>query len=387
MNTPQRYILGATIAGSGMLPNPVTFSFGWVAYTVPALLSVVGENRLICCPPEIPLMVFNLKSSYCRSNKSWLLSRLVKTYEHWMPSEVRHRLYGKQSKGSRSQNTDEENNDFPPLKSNLHTALCVAIYRDLEPGVATRDWVWRSGYVVSLIQLGVSAIPLGLNRDYSVFLATAFGTLLSYSLASLPQWQKEKWNARKSEKTVALTQGNGTHNVIIIEGGKGKLDLEDLAGGMAPSMWSTRVFTLVLSLLWLVLLITCTGINDNTWYLLAVGGIGMLHNIFIAASPRKPEAMGLPIELKTSDSGYEIFAERKVMWSLMELELKYTGYGKVLRDEFFPGALCDDEKEWWNSNDKTQRRQKLSEIKKKQEAKWREEAERLRLEQEGRKQP
>lgn len=363
--------------GTSMPPNPVAFSFGWVAYAVSALLSTIGENRLINCQPEVPLIVINLKSGYRRSNNSWLLGRLIKTYQHWMPDEVRKSLKPPKKKRGVAGSLDEEkyNDAAEPVLTGAGylSALCIAVYEwqpDLKPGVPRRDLAWWSGYFVSLIQLAVAVIPLGLYGDWTILLTTAAGTILSYSSASLPQWRDEKWKARKTEKpkSVALTAGNGSLNVIIIEGAENVLDLEDLAAGGTSEISSTRYLTFVLSLLWLVLLITCTGIQSHTWYLLAVGGIGMLHNIIVAAVPRQPEALGIPIKLKDSKDSKTasisqsqpavkgVFAELKVMWSLMELEMKYEGWGKALRDEFFPGELMKDEKDWWDCDQDAQER-------------------------------
>ncbi|KAL6800563.1 hypothetical protein J3E68DRAFT_448868 [Trichoderma sp. SZMC 28012] len=346
----------ASMAGStSMPPNPVTFSFGWVAYAISALLSAIGENRLITCQPEAPLMVINLKSGYRRSNNSWLLGRLIKTYQHWMPDEVREKLKPPKKKSRVSGSSDVENSNEsaePELTgAGYLSALCIAVYEwqpDLEPGVPRRDLAWWSGYFVSLIQLAVSVIPLILYGDWAVLLTTAAGTILSYSSASLPQWRYEKWKARRTEKpkAVALTAGNGSPNVIIIEGAKDALDLEDLAAGGTSEISSTRYFTFLLSLLWLVLLITCTGIQSHTWYLLAVGGIGMLHNIVVAAVPRQPEALGIPIKLKDSKTGSTSQSQPAV--KEIFAEFKHEGWGKALRDEFFPGKLMAVEIEWWD---------------------------------------
>ncbi|PTB75914.1 hypothetical protein M440DRAFT_1302988, partial [Trichoderma longibrachiatum ATCC 18648] len=199
--------------GTSIPPNPVTFSFGWVAYAVSALLSAIGENRLITCQPEAPLLVINLKSGYRRSNNSWLLGRLVKTYEHWMPDEVQRHLRPLKKKKMMKRRAG----------AGYISALCIAVYEwqpGWKPGVPQRDLAWWSGYLVSFMQLAVSVIPLGLHGDWAILLTTAAGTLLSYTSASLPQWRVEKWKARITEKpkSVALTAGNGSRNVIIIEG-------------------------------------------------------------------------------------------------------------------------------------------------------------------------
>ncbi|KAF2873711.1 hypothetical protein BDV95DRAFT_567605 [Massariosphaeria phaeospora] len=346
--------LAALTGGSPV--TPIAFSFGWVAYAISAMLSAIGDNRLVRCAPEVPVKVFNLGSSYQRPNQSWLLGRLFKTYPYWMSPEVNARL-------QLSARDDQD-----------RVALCVAVYKwrkDGQPGFPSRDLLWWSGFFVSAVQLGVAAIPFALHKDWAIFLITACGTLLCHASASIPQWRHEKWHARRTKKDVALTLGVGSQHVIIVLGSKDGLDLEDLAAGRAPDMWSTRISTMVLAILWLVLLISCTGIKTNTWYLLAVGGLGMLHNTVVAGAPRRPVALGLPIEpvTTTNDPGdgggprAEVFAEQKVMWTLVELEKQYNGFGKALLEEFFPGKLRGWEVAWWESTDPNQRRQLLQQAK------------------------
>ncbi|KAK5998587.1 hypothetical protein PT974_00968 [Cladobotryum mycophilum] len=353
----------AMASGSSIPPNPVTFSFGWVAYSVSSLLlSAIGSNRLISFPPEIELKVINLKSGAQRSNNSWLLGRFVKTYSYWMPPEVRpcH-----SNKTVRSKSVDEENTfagNEKPLSALLDVpyALCVAVYcwrEDSSPGIPTRDLVWWSGYIVSLIQLGIATIPLCLYGDWAILLAIGSGTILAYSSASLPQWRKEKWNSRRSKMPIALMQGNGVHHVIIIDGGYNGLDLEALAAGLRViDSRSTRISIFLLSFLWLALLVSCTGIRANTWYLLATGGIVLKRS-----------------DLESEEG--EVFAEPKVMWTLMRLELKYKGYGKIFLNEFFPGKLLDWEKEWWASDDVDAKNTLLSRARDKFEAKLKNEKE------------
>lgn len=222
---------------------------------------------------------------------------------------------------------------------------------------------------VTAVQLGISAIPFGQERDWSIFLITAAGNALSYASGSLPQWRQEKWYAPRlnSEKQVALTLGNGSRHVMIVHGRKGDVDLEALAAGWTPVVWSTRPFTLVLAILWLALLVTSTGIKTNTWYLLAVGGLGMLQNLLAAGAPRYPPSLGLPIELVKTSSVYgkvpAVFGEAKVMWTLMELEDKYKHHGQSLVEEFFPGKLNEWEEKWWAEPDSLIRRELLEEVK------------------------
>ncbi|KAI1113981.1 hypothetical protein F5Y14DRAFT_441559 [Nemania sp. NC0429] len=330
---------------SGRRFTPLSFSFGWVAYALSAVLGTIGDHRLIRCAPELSLLTFNLKSGYARNNKSWILSRLLKNYSFWMPEEVKFKA-----------------RDWP---------LCVAIYdwsSDAQGGayISIRDWLWWSGIVVTAFQLGVSLVPFGLEGDWAIFVVTAAGNALAYASASLPQWREEKWHARslKEANAVAVTQGNGSQHVVIIRGRKGTPDLEDLATGRAPDWRSTKVATSVLAVLWFAFLITSTGIKSNTWYLLAVGGLGLLQNLLVAGAPRAPAALGFPLQLASMtclDHNGErqqlpaVFGQEKVMWTLMQLEEKFKGYGKSLVGEFFPGKMRDWEKTWWELDDTHER--------------------------------
>lgn len=350
---------------TGAVLTPIAFSFGWVAYSIMAVLSAIGDNRLIGCAPEIPVKVYDLKSGYGRDNQSWLLGRLIKTYDSWMPAEVREKM-GQRKLSPRS---DEEAGDGSQIP---RIGLCVALYTwHGEVGRPTLDFIAWSAIFVTAVQLGVAAIPLAMRGNWAIFLAAGTGTLLAYASASLPHWREEKYKARREniKQDFALTQGQGSQHVLIVmrakrRGGKEKpwgLNLADLAGGRSPELPNTCIWTTVLAMLWMVFLITCTGIVSDTWYLMAVGGLGMLHNLVSAGWPRRPEAMGLPISpVKTDASSQEnqmkIFAETKAMWTLMELELKHAGFGKALLPEFFPGPLKEWEDQWWRGVEQDRRR-------------------------------
>jgi len=373
----------ATLTG-GVI-TPVAFSFGWVAYAVSAFLSSFGENKLMRCGPEIAILAINLQSGYGRQNQSWLLARLIQTYEFWMAKEVKDTIE------TPPPVRDEEG----AIHEVRNIALCVAVYHwsaKRKPGHPVRDWVWWSGLSTTVIQLGISVIPFGRwSGNWGIFLITACGTLLAYASGALPQWRKEKWHARtlRGKKTVGLTRGNGARHVVVVLGEEGDLDLEDLAAAWSMEFWSTRVYTFMLAICWLVLLIASTGITKDTWYLLAVGGLGMLQNIVVASVPRYPDAMGIPIELakmsslatayggvkgdgETNDQQSEIpaiFAEEKVMWTLMEFEQRFKGNGKRLVPEFFPGDLMAWEEQWWASTDSAERKKLLDQAKRKYFAK------------------
>ena len=332
---------------SGNWITPVAFSFGWVAYALSAVLSAVGDDQLMP-DPEIQVRLINIQSGFSRSNQSYIISRIIKDFKGWMPERVK----GDVAAVIRA---------LQVKRPNTHVSrapLCVSVFQwktdpKYEPGVPKYDWVWWLGVIVIPIQLGIAAIPWGLEGDWGVFLITACGTVLALVTGSLPQWGEEKWTCRKkSEKIVAISEGNGSEHVLIIKGDKIGLDLEDLASGTRPSLYSTRIWTCFLAVFWIGLLISSTGFEQHTWYLLAVGGLGMLQNIIVAGLPRNPGAFGLHLDF------LHVFVETKVMYTLMDLEKEYEDFGSSLLSEFFPASnkLFAWEKDWWNTKDESTRR-------------------------------
>ncbi|TGO48887.1 hypothetical protein BOTNAR_0454g00060 [Botryotinia narcissicola] len=298
-----------------------------VLLALACLTVVVGDNKLLVrCLPEISLKVINLKNGYCRENKSWLLGRFNKDYNFWMPGDVKERLLRPRVR------CDEENTHAKAIPSDSSTiqkpieytvtlgrsdtVLCIAVFK------------WIDGAVPGLPSR-IAAIPWGLHSNWGIFLATAIRTLLAYLSASLPQWRQEKWSAASREKDVAVTIGNGNRHVIVILGAQHGSGMKDLATSRTPDLLSTCIYTSLLAVFWLVLLVTCCGIKTDSWYLLAVGGLGMAQNLMVASVPRTPAALSLPIELVSSGNEDqivpEIFAEPKVMWTIMEFEDKHCG--------------------------------------------------------------
>lgn len=67
----------ALAQASGGHFTPVCFSFGWVAYSLNALISIIGDGRLLP-EPDHPVKVFNLKNGYVRENKNWVIGRVLR---------------------------------------------------------------------------------------------------------------------------------------------------------------------------------------------------------------------------------------------------------------------------------------------------------------------
>src|SRR5947209_8022519 len=55
----------------------------WVAYAVAAVVSAVGENKLMPLP-DCACKVINGKKGYVRANCSWIIARIMRNFEGWM---------------------------------------------------------------------------------------------------------------------------------------------------------------------------------------------------------------------------------------------------------------------------------------------------------------
>jgi hypothetical protein len=82
---------------------------------------------------------------------------------------------------------------------------------------------------------------------------------------------------------------------MVFIGSKGSWDLEKLATGISVPRPETRWIALVLAILWTGLLISVSGLKEHAWFLVGIGGIGMLQNVFAAGTYRKPSASNFHI--------------------------------------------------------------------------------------------
>ncbi len=291
--------------------------------------------------PDTSCEVINAKSGYTRNNASWIIGRIVRDYDKWKDEKVsKHLKTMLDAKGKFDR--EKANNEVPgsgdKLKYPKKAGVCVSVYKagEAQAGTSGYDFIYWLGFGTSILQLGIAAIPCGVFGDWGILLITVVGISLSFVTGSLPQWREEKWACRdKSNKDVILTRGNGCQHAIVILGdGKG-FDLEDLAAGptnIDVSAPKTRFALTGLAALWVLLLITAAGIKQNTWFLLAIGGVGTLQNIFVAGNMRCPEAYGIPLTL------IEVIGSPKVMDTLIEVEKKYPYAGANMIATFFPGG-------------------------------------------------
>lgn len=345
----------AQLVGSTIFFTPVAFSFGWVAYAVSSVVAVIGDGKLMPLP-DYDSIVINAQSGYVRNNKSWILGRILRDWPY-----------------------KEEWEDY---------ALVVTVVkasRAEKAGVPKLDRPWIIGVCVIVTQIVLSAVPGILNNSWSCLTVTAGGTLLCLTHGALSQWKKEKWSCRDlaveskrpwnkpepKNKTVILTQGNGSpHAIVVISEGVG-LDLEDLAGARMVSDLMTIPAVISLTVIWIALLLTASGVRDNPWFLLLVGGLGIGQNIYAAGCKRKPEAYGIhldPVVDIVPDQKYgedgqtrhpefnKVFAVLKKLDEFNDPKLGFNrtgpdktgldGVGLALLPVFLPGDLRPNEQTW-----------------------------------------
>lgn len=120
--------------------------------------------------------------------------------------------------------------------------------------------------------------------------------------------------------------------------------MEDLAStgeGVGTELYTRCVMSL-LTVAWIILLITVSGVQQQTWLLVAIGSLGMVHTVLVAGQPRRPSAFGIHLTYR------EYILGDKAMESLKLLEEKYPKIGLSLLSTFFPGELRGrDEIDYW----------------------------------------
>ena len=98
--------------------------------------------------------------------------------------------------------------------------------------------------------------------------------------------------------------------------------------------------TSALFILQIALLLTVAGLQDNAWYILAVGSLGMLQNGVAAGARRVPSTSGIHL------THSKTIHDNKVFKALQQAEAFEKHVGVSLLPIFFPGGLKKQEEEW-----------------------------------------
>ena len=354
--------------GPRLYLTPVAFSFGWVGYAFTSLASVIGDKQLMPSVPDCSSIVINCSTGYSRTNRSWLLGRILRDHELAV-----------------------EDNPGPEYADLAATGKMISLRIDIFEVQENRkpeiDRVWLLGWLTITAQLGVSIVPWIRYGDWGTFLTTACGTAFALLTGSLQQWRLEKWASRRlnqpnsimtKTKTVCLTRGNGHRFAMILIGRGTAPDLEEMATAKSESLAETPWLLGGLAVLWSCLLVTVSGLKQNTWFLVLIGGMGIIQNIYASAASRpsgalnmrltpyaqRPSIVGLgfdwPYDDENSDEelgdegqhwrralGYQMVPG--VRGAIRELEKTFPKAGVALMQEFFP-ALDKYEPERYRTN-------------------------------------
>ncbi|KAI8930953.1 hypothetical protein NX059_011968 [Plenodomus lindquistii] len=261
---------------SGLAVAPVVFSFGWAAYAFSNLVSVAGNMRLMP-PNEYPSILVTCSNGFVREVHSWVLGRLLRDHEIRCEAAI---------------------------KAEAQTPR-ISVHIDVfhvQPVVGPKkDWIWWLGWATMAMQLAVALIPWIVYSDWAILVVTLCGNLLALITGAIPQWAQEKWAASplQREKVTCLTRGNGHRYIMVFVSAPGALDLERLATGTATPSHGTRFILQALAVMWTCIVITVSGLQENTWFIIAIGGLGMAQNICAAGSSRSPEASNFALTRDT----------------------------------------------------------------------------------------
>lgn len=215
-------------------------------------------------------IVVEVETGHQRVNMSWVLGRLYRDLNGAIDKSIKDEI-------PRPQDSSLEAKPATRVIRNkdIREALRITVYRTIDDppqnhGVPIVDWVWYSGFVTIVIQVGISIIPWVLSGDWAIFTLTISGNVLILVTGSFKQWREEKWATTKTGgPTVAITSGNGSRTAVVILASKKRvgLNLSILANqtGIVRVSKLVKSLTAVLALLWIVYIITVAGLQQNTW--------------------------------------------------------------------------------------------------------------------------
>lgn len=338
--------------------TPVAFSFGWVGYAFISLATVMGDKQLMPSEPDCPSRVINCSSGYSRINRSWVIGRILRDHELAVEDNPGPKYANLEATGKR-------------------ISLRIDIFQIQENKKPQIDRVWVLGWLTIVTQLVISIVPWILYSDWGIFLVTVSGTMFALLTGSLRQWNLEKWPGRPlnkpgstvdKTKTLCLTRGNGHRHAMIFVGSGAAWDLETLATASSTALAETPWLLGVLAVLWGCLLISVSGLQQNTWFLVLIGSVGMVQNIYATAATRPasafdisiipysplPTILGLGFDWPYDDEASDEDMDDKdgqwlqaldhdaipgVRGAIRELEKAFPKAGVALMQEFFPSLI------------------------------------------------
>ena len=223
-------------------------------------------------------------------------------------------------------------------------------------------------------------------------MVTISGTAFALVTGALPQWKAKIWPACRLHRAKRPWHSHEEMDISTSWSSlatKTRWDLEAISSARLKTRPETRWVFLALATFWTALLITVSGLKEYSWFLIGIGGLGTLQNIYVAAAAAKPEELNIRLrphpvrstvripdqsakqdlratDLRSSDEEQDnSFLEKvveepgvnDVMGALMELKKLVPKVGAALPIVFFPGGVkyeparlySNRERKFWKS--------------------------------------
>ncbi|KAK8128988.1 hypothetical protein PG984_010096 [Apiospora sp. TS-2023a] len=256
--------------------------------------------------------------------------------------------------------------DKEPLPDNK---IRMAIYDANLPGLPYQfryTILHIFGALTIAVQLIIASIPTTLTagEEWEILVVAAIGTTLTLLTGILPQWKAGGLpNGQRSDETYALTAGNGSRDIFIIQGKDHCIGLDEsvahespifgtpwLKSRTVPAKDGDSSATTLTQEIWGMpkgfFITVCSALVLATWAMMLVGGIWLLYNTIVAGIRRNPSERSLPPMF------VESILARNILDGLMDLEVSYPGSGDPLICELSPGDMSVEEREWWQVSGK-----------------------------------
>ncbi|RPA72582.1 hypothetical protein BJ508DRAFT_381477 [Ascobolus immersus RN42] len=342
---PQIILLFLVLIGAGPLRQALSlsqlskdqsaaiFSFGWIPVIIYSLAGIPISDG------HHQGEIINVSSGIRRTNKSAILTRLLRDYPSWMTSTARDKVQqlledkaeDNIKKRSEKQVANEEDfiyEEYEDTEPITQAGLCVTIYNASTAALSTG--IPKSTYATTIIQLAVAAL-LSPKWGNATFFITVVGIALSFISAYLLTPTVSPRRKRKQPESFILTDGNGSQHAILVRVGRDGINLEDLASAVPKEACKLKITALGVA--WLGL--CAATLYFACWSIAAIGVIGLLQSLHTAGARKAPEDLGLG-KLTLS----RVIGEIKVGTTLEELSQTHPKTATSLHSLFFPGQLA-----------------------------------------------
>ncbi|KAI4620667.1 uncharacterized protein J4E87_006992 [Alternaria ethzedia] len=298
------------------------FGFGWLAYSLSLLSSVVSGSSDLMPKPECDVQVLDMKTGKRRLNREFAVARLLR--------DLQFRSVSSSIDGKFDQDSDVVVEVLQPTGiSSASTSL--------------RTLLQSSSLMTAILQFCLAGAFWFYYADLSPLLLLSISILLIEATAGLPVWTQKNASFTHSSRKGAYalmrdTDSPPSHIYIIQPSPTASTKAESTTthhdtSTNASNPWISPVILIAGAFLSQALLYT--QLSDNAAIaMLIIMFVGTISNIAIVAMPRVPQVDGVKLESVGVMKG-----EGSVVEVLKEVEARFEGYGDVLLKQCFPEMI------------------------------------------------